>query len=383
VREDAATTLYEARSKQVALPGFKEFAPQANVAPASISTDALENALRRYGVEGEDAFLALACRYLDVRRPATSRLKYFALERAEAVLGMVAHDKQVMSVLDSVVGADPLGRELPTWYQFFFGRRFREGSGKFFTPRNIAAAMARLLPVVPHGVIADLTCGGGTFLAEASRHWQDEPCRLFGNDVDRMLVGLTEIVLALSAPPHHPFGLSCCNIYDGGPELAELKGKVSAILANPPFSLPLEHIGIDSGLFTMGYRNSDAVFLDVCLDLMAPGGDLVCLLPHSLVANSEFHELRKTVERNWELCGVVTLPEGVFYLTGNTTTRADIVHLRKHGGRHVHRHRAFFANAPTVGFPLNSRTPFFGENSLDTIVGDNRVQECVLDGEES
>jgi hypothetical protein len=104
---------------------------------------------------------------------------------------------------------------------------------------------------------------------------------------------------------------------------------------------------------------------------------LVCLLPHSLVVNSEFDRLRRSVERHWELCGIVTLPEGVFYLTGNTSTRADIVHLRKKSGRHMQAHKAFFANAPTVGFPLNSRTTYFGENSLEIIVGDPRVLECT------
>src|SRR5206468_2303162 len=101
-----------------------------------------------YGIEGDDAFLALASRYLDVRKVRSSTLRYFPSERAHAALGIVAHDRQVMSIIDAIVAGDQIGRELPTWYQFFFGRRFREGSGKFFTPRPVAAAMARLLPVV-------------------------------------------------------------------------------------------------------------------------------------------------------------------------------------------------------------------------------------------
>jgi type I restriction-modification system DNA methylase subunit len=185
------------------------------------------------------------------------------------------------------------------------------------------------------------------------------------------------LVLALSAPPHHDFAFSCFNLYDADAELRNFRGRVYGILANPPFSLPLERVAKPGELFELGYRNSDALFLDVCLDLLAPGGALVCLLPHSLVVNSEFDRLRRSVERHWELCGIVTLPEGVFYLTGNTSTRADIVHLRKKSGRHMQAHKAFFANAPTVGFPLNSRTTYFGENSLEIIVGDPRVLECT------
>ena len=146
--------------------------------------------------------------------------------------------------------------------------------------------------------------------------------RMIGNDIDKTLVGLTELVLSLSAPPDHSFDLRCSNIYDASGDFDDLYGTVDAILANPPFSLSLDMAEDRSELFALGYNSSDAVFLDVCLRLMAPGGHLVCLLPHSLVANSAFQELRETAERNWALIGVVTLPEGVFHLTGNTSTRA-------------------------------------------------------------
>lgn len=362
---------------QPILSGFDELNQTANRTIGAASSVALNNALRRYGLEGEEAFLVLASRYLETQEAARRDFSFFPVERGFAALSMVAHDKQVLSILDGIMAADPQGRELPTWYQFFFGRRFREGSGKFFTPRTVAAAMAKLLPVQSGAILMDPTCGGGTFLSEASRRWQDTPCRLVGNDVDRMLVGLTELVLALSTAANHGFALSCYNLYDADSEFRNLQGKVDGILANPPFSLPLERVAKPGALFTLGYRNSDALFLDVCLDMLAPGGDLVCLLPHSLVVNADFDQLRRTVEKHWELCGVVTLPEGVFYLTGNTTTRADILHLRKRVGRHPQTRKAFFANAPTVGFPLNSRTTYFGENSLELIAGDPRVLECA------
>jgi SAM-dependent methyltransferase len=375
VREDPPLPVD--RDAQPSLNGFDGLSQAANRSIGAASSIALHNALRRYGIEGEEAFLVLASRYLDTRKAARRDFSFFPVERGFAALNMVAHDKQVLSILDGILAADPQGRELPSWYQFFFGRRFREGSGKFFTPQTVAAAMAKLLPVQTGAILMDPTCGGGTFLCEASHRWQDIPCRLVGNDVDRMLVGLTELVLALSAAANHDFALSCCNLYDADSEFRNLRGKVNGILANPPFSLPLERVAKPGELFALGYRNSDALFLDVCLDLLAPGGDLVCLLPHSLVVNAEFDQLRRTVEKHWELCGVVTLPEGVFYLTGNTTTRADIVHLRKRLGRHQQTHKAFFANAPTVGFPLNSRTTYFGENSLEQIAGDPRVLECA------
>jgi hypothetical protein len=376
LKEDGASYEVPSRSVQAQLNGFDGLSQTRDPSIGTATSVALHNALRRYGIEGDDAFLILASRYLDTQKVARRDFSFFPVERGIAALNIVAHDKQVLSILDGVVAGDPKGSQLPTWYQFFLGRRFREGSGKFFTPRTIAAAMARFLQIHAGAIVADLTCGGGTFLCEASHRWGDTPCQLAGNDVDRMLVGLTELVLALSAPPHHDFKLSCFNLYDADAELGDLRGRVYGILANPPFSLPLQKVANPGELFRLGYRNSDALFLDICLDLLAPGGSLACLLPHSLVVNSEFDQLRRSVELHWELCGIVTLPEGVFYLTGNTTTRADIVHLRKKTPHHQQTQKTFFANAPTVGFPLNSRTTYFGENSLDLIAGDPRVLEC-------
>ena len=361
---------------QVGLNGFDGLNQAREQSIGMATSVALHNALRRYGLEGEEAFLVLASRYLDTQKTAGHNFLFFPVERGFAALNIVAHDKQVLSILDGIVAGNPKGRELPTWYQFFFGRRFREGSGKFFTPRTIASAMAKLLPLHAGAIVVDPTCGGGTFLCEASRRWGDTPCQLIGNDVDRMLVGLTELVLALSASPHHEFTFSCFNLYDADAEFGNFRGRVHGILANPPFSLPLERVAKPGELFELGYRNSTAFFW-MLSHLLAPGGSLVCLLPHSLVVNSEFDQLRRSVERHWELFGVVTLPEGVFYLTGNTSTRADIVHLRKKTGRHQQIHKASFANAPTVGFPLNSRTTYFGENALDLIAGDPRVLECI------
>lgn len=42
-------------------------------------------------------------------------------------------------------------------------------------------------------------------------------------------------------------------------------------------------------------------------------------------------ELRKVVEEDWHISAVMVLPEGVFQETANTTTRADILILKKKG----------------------------------------------------
>lgn len=352
---------------------YQLFAPEHELRSGE-SLDALARidlGLRRHGIEGENAFLAVASAYLNER--SRSRLHQFPIDRALDIYGSIDRDRQLVRELEAMASLDPRGRKLSVVYQFFLGRKFREGSGKFFTPQPVANAMARLLPLVPDAIVMDPTCGGGTFLIEASERWRDYPCRLIGNDVDTMLAGLTELVLSLATPLRHSYSASASNLYDPNPDLRELQGQVTGILANPPFSLPLSSVGYESELFKIGYRTSDAIFLDVCLDLLQPNGSLVCLLPHSIIANAEYETLRRTVEKRWELCGVVTLPEGVFYLTGNTSARADIVHLKKRKGKSVSVSETYFSNAPSVGLALNSRRMKSSDNALNDLVSDPRL----------
>jgi len=358
------------------LPGFSIATQTTDHASMAY---AVEKAFRRYGIEGEDVFLALAARCAQSARAREDAFKFFPYERGLKLIDMVAHDRHVESLLDTLCNGPGIVSDLPVWYQYFIGRRFREGSGKFFTPRAVARCMVSLIPLRPGIIIADPACGGGTFLSEASRALHGTACTLIGNDVDSMLVGLTEVVLTLNSNGAHATALYCDNLYDRGPFLNRYKGKVDCILANPPFSLNIEKLGLRSPLYEMGYHNSDAVFLDICLELLKEGGHVVCLLPHSIIANSEYSALRIQVERAWDLCGVITLPEGVFYLTANTTTRADILHLRKKGSRKAHFKKAYFANAPSVGLPLNSRDKNIVDNTLQDVVTDKRVQECVAE----
>lgn len=337
----------------------------------------LEDAFRRHGIEGELAFYTLAFCYAERFRDVLMEPPERIMQRGRSLFDKIKIDMHLTTLLDSIVASDPRGENLPAWYQYFLGRRFREGSGKFFTPKPIASAMARLLPRRERAVIMDPTCGGGTFLIEASKVWGSLPSELVGNDIEPSLVDLAQIVLGLATPKHHRKHFLVSNIYEPTLHFREWYAKVDYILANPPFSLEIDTIDTDSKLFAAGYKNSDALFLDVCFNLLRSQGRLICLLPHSIIANTEFQKLRLLVEESWNLLGVIGMPEGIFHLTANTTTRADIVILEKkrEGARHTL--EAVFAFAPSVGIPLNSRANDTQINYLDEITNDPEVLDAL------
>jgi SAM-dependent methyltransferase len=336
----------------------------------------LADYLRRFGLEGEAAFRCLAYQYVLTYPQKLTNLPPEVIQKWRQVYGKLQLASRSVGLLPELVGADPAGDNLPDWYQFFVGRRYREGSGKFFTPQPIAATMARLLPKRPGAVIMDPTCGGGTFLVEAARYWEGSDCTLVANDVESSLVELAILALSLGvAPQQHPH-FSAVNIFDSTPELAKWSGQVDYILANPPFSLQIEQEQFDSPLFLVGYHNSDALFIDTARKLLKPGGRLVCLLPHSIVANQEFARLRATIEQDWVMRGVICLPEGVFHLNSGTITRADIVILEKKPLSGEGQGRLIFASLPSAGVRLNGQASIVA-HELQNLLANTQVRAVL------
>ena len=334
--------------------------------------------LMRYGIGSDPAFHILAFHYASFYADKVSKIPTAIVRKWEIDHNRIEHDSTLLRLLDSIIADDPMGVKLPEWYQFFIGRRFREGSGKFFTPKPIARAMAQMLPVSERAVIMDPSCGGGTFLVEASNIWRPYECTLIANDVESSLVDLATIAMILGTPRHHLKYFSTDNIFDDAKAISSWNGKVDYILANPPFSLRVDLEQYDSKLYSKGYRNSDAVFIDMALKLLRPSGRLVCLLPHSLIANSDFAEFRKIVEESWYVLAVICLPEGVFQLSAGTTTRADIVVLEKK--LHIGANKnvdVVFASVPSVGIRLNNNDKAEVPNDLEKLIQDPAIRAAL------
>jgi type I restriction-modification system DNA methylase subunit len=342
----------------------------------SIDFKKLENSFRQHGVEGEGVFYSISAIYLEHYVSIANDKLNKTRMKGLGILKRIEDDTILINTIKKLVKSDPNGEYLPNIYQYYLSKRFRGSTGKFFTPRPIASAMASLVPLIKNAVIMDPTCGGGTFLVEASKRWKNLHCHLIGNDIDETLIDLSELVLSLSTPPHHKKTLVVSNIYQPNNEIKTLFGGVDYILANPPFSLEIEIFENKSKLFSLGYKNSDALFLDLAYKLLKPGGRLICLLPHSIVSNKEYEPLRKTIEEDWYILGVIILPEGVFHFTSNTTTRADIVILMKKDPKLIPT-KAIFCNAPSVGIPLNSKKLKSNENELWRIISNNAITEAL------
>lgn len=116
--------VYRAKRRKTAdngvLPGFETV---ETTVPQSDVTYSVEAAFRRYGLEGADVFLAIAARCVQESHVRHYGFEFFSYERGLQVLDLVAHDRQVDSLLARIcLGSDAIAfRLIPHWKTLSLG----------------------------------------------------------------------------------------------------------------------------------------------------------------------------------------------------------------------------------------------------------------------
>ncbi|MGI6163978.1 MAG: N-6 DNA methylase [Bacillota bacterium] len=203
-------------------------------------------------------------------------------------------------------------------------------------------------------IVMDPTCGVGTLLIEAIKYITkivdetelDEHTKnriihkikskgVFGQDkVDRM-VRLSKInMLLINAEVSN---INTGNSIIGESSIDEFIGKVDLIITNPPFGAEFEFSSLDKEKFPILAKiadkktiiNSELAMLDRCLTLLKPGGNLVIVLPDSVVsAKGIYEQFRSELINNYEIKSTIELPAVTFAQAG-TRTKTVILYIKK------------------------------------------------------
>ena len=218
----------------------------------------------------------------------------------------------------------PLTAELDLFglaYERFFPEVFKAERGQFFTPRPLVELMADLAEIRPGDRVLDPTCGSGTFMVVAQNRGAD----VDGIEVDPELVALCRLNLALHGA--NPRSVRQADLFRD-----PVHDQWDVILANPPFSVRIDHpdalrrFSLAQG---RGRVASDSLFLQAAHDRLRAGGRLAVVLPRSILSNDSYGWLRQWLAARFVRRAIVSLPEGVFRPFGGTTARAAVLVLQK------------------------------------------------------
>lgn len=233
------------------------------------------------------------------------------------------------------------------------------------------------------GLILDPSCGLASFLAELVNQLHERmETRVrearqreawLKTMLSRVVVGIdkSERMIRLALTNIAMFGFPMARLHlanslarngQDGKLTDSLTGKVRLILTNPPFGACFQ--GNDLVKYKIattwsrrfpGRLDSEILFIERYLDWLAPGGQLVAVVPDSVLTNKGiFENLRSGLAGKIELCSVVSLPSVTFGIAG-TNTKTSILHLRKRKDVTKQSTRTAFAVCQDIGFTVTTK----------------------------
>lgn len=245
-------------------------------------------------------------------------------------------------------------------FETFISPSLRGGQGQFFTPRNVVKLLVSLVNPTRKDRLIDPACGSGGFLIESLRYvwaqveeegkelgWPDREIfadqqevaikNFRGIDKESFLSKTTKAYMAILGDGRG--GVFCENSLENTSKWSTKAqsqialGNFNVVLTNPPYGSKLK---IDDrsilSQYDLGHRwkipkgkNSSektekvladqtpqVLFIERCLDLLAPGGRLGIVAPESMFCNPSHKYIMNYVERNARIDAIISMPENLF-----------------------------------------------------------------------
>jgi type I restriction enzyme M protein len=262
----------------------------------------------------------------------------------------------------------------------------KANEGQFFTPTVAVNLLVDLVAPQADQTICDPACGAGGFLIAAAKRLADHGVpqskiagSVYGVDKDAYLARIARgrLALFLDEMPEVLCGDSLAQISQEGTPLPPKTFDI--VLTNPPFGAKIVAASANTLLryelakrwvkvegektrfVADGAVNASTppqiLFVELCLNLLKPGGLLGAVLPESLVSAKSYGFVVQYLHNKADFISVVGMPEALFKTSGKggTHTKTVAVLLEKKPAKGK-RSCVFFAEAKWCGHDSRGRT---------------------------
>lgn len=282
-------------------------------------------------------------------------------------------------------------------YEVYVGSHLKGDRGQYFTHRLIVQLIVRLVDPGENDVILDLAMGPAGFLVAAMRHITQKIQQsqrstaakskaidalhhhLFGIDKAPKLVKVARTNMILASDGHSGLiqGDSLTPIENSPPDfIAKVgRGRPTIILTNPPFGATSEHkITAEREpeileQFELGHvwrfdqaanelRSTDDLtsegvppeylFLERCIQWVAPGGKIGIVVPRGLLDNDKALPLRTLLLRETRVLAVINCHDDTFKPHTDAKT-AILILQKKQPGEREDGYQIFMAISQSIG----------------------------------
>lgn len=297
-------------------------------------------------------------------------------------------------------------------FEVFIDHALKGGQGQFFTPRNVVKMVIEMVDPTTEEKLLDPACGSGGFLIESMRYiwnkleeegkqlnWPENEIEiekqkvaiknLRGIDKDSFLSKVAKAYMALLGDGRG--GVFCENSLDAPKnwtKKTQLEIKLESfdvIVTNPPFGAKLPVTGEEiMKQFEFGYKwklnrkekkweknkikekeAPQILFIERCMQLLAPGGRLGIVLPDGILGNDKLGYIREYLINRAKILAVIDVPIETFM--PHTSTKTSVIILRKYNEGEIleEDYEVFMAIADTCGH--NRRGDLLPEDDIALI----------------
>jgi type I restriction enzyme M protein len=274
------------------------------------------------------------------QRAVSAYPKVFSGSRSQFPADVVGVAR-IIRILESVSLAKTSEDVKGAAYEELLRNTFEKNENQqYFTPRHVVDFMVELMDPTVKDIVCDPAAGSGGFLVGALAYIQrsGQSARKFtermrGAEVDERMAWIARINMLLhGGDPRSIFHLT------GPGSLAPVMqvrnalptGTFSLILTNPPFGSDLTDDNALASFKTGRGRTSrrrGILFIERCLDLLAPGGRLAIVLDDSALNLPTNEDIRELVRRTAIVEAVISLPDVTFM--PYSTAKSSILVLRR------------------------------------------------------
>lgn len=264
-------------------------------------------------------------------------------------------------------------------FQLFISRYYRGENDQYLTPESVIKMMLEVIHPSIKDTILDPACGTGRFLTHAMmylsgslkkqriniKNWASS--HAFGIDVDKSLVKISKMYMVLIGDGHT--NIFKDNSLNKKSEEYEInKYPISIVVTNPPFgsrekiidkdvlkNYELGHVWDEQLNKTAELRKNGqtqgVLMLERASQFLQKGGIIGIVLPDGIFSNLSDRYIRKWIVNNFEVLGIISLPEETFRVqTIGVSVKTSVLLAKKKEG--IREHNIFFASPNTIGYDL-------------------------------
>lgn len=279
-------------------------------------------------------------------------------------------------------------------FENFLGKLFRGEYGQYFTRREIVEFMVSVVDPDESDTIIDPACGSGGFLLYCLKlvrdkiknkykgdqrtinklDWNFAHRQIFGIEINDRIARIAMMDMVIHEDGHS--NIECHDALDDYERFDRRKdirsGKYSVLLTNPPFGAVVKDRRILDN-FQLGKdrirQRTEILFLERCLDLLAPSGRLGIVLPDGILTNMSLQYVRDFIDQHAKILAVVSLPQTAFIPAGSGIKASLLFLQKKKGDEDLADYPIFMALAHHVGYDATGRPD---TNDLPGILKDYR-----------